>query len=66
MTNSAATPPTHLGIILDGNRRWAQQHGQTTRQGHTQGLETFMTISLDCFERGIPFVTAYIFSTENW
>ena len=56
----------HLGLILDGNRRWAKASGRPTLEGHQQGSETFKTISLAAFERGIPYVSAYVFSTENW
>lgn len=60
------TIPTHLGIILDGNRRWATAQGLPTLEGHRKGYENLKTISLAAFERGIPFVSAYVFSTENW
>lgn len=60
------TLPVHLGIILDGNRRWAKAKSKPTLEGHRQGLETFKDISLAAFERGIHYVSAYIFSTENW
>ena len=58
--------PLHLGIILDGNRRWAQSQGLPTLEGHKRGSETFKEISLAAFERGIKFISAYVFSTENW
>jgi undecaprenyl diphosphate synthase len=60
------TLPTHLGIILDGNRRWAKQQGLPTLQGHRQGMDNFKDVSLAAFDRGIQYVSAYIFSTENW
>jgi undecaprenyl diphosphate synthase len=66
MSDHAVTLPTHLGIILDGNRRWAKQQGLPTLQGHQAGLEVFKTISLAAFDRGVQYVSAYIFSTENW
>jgi undecaprenyl diphosphate synthase len=58
--------PTHLGIIMDGNRRWAKQHGRPTLEGHREGLEVFKDIALAAIERGIKFVSFYVFSTENW
>lgn len=66
MSDTTATLPNHLGIILDGNRRWAKQQGKTTHEGHRQGLETFKDISLAAFDRGVKYVSAYVFSTENW
>ncbi len=59
-------PPIHLGIILDGNRRWAKQHGLPTLEGHKQGAEVFREIVLECFDRKIQYVSAFVFSTENW
>lgn len=63
---NTAIIPTHLGIILDGNRRWANKHGLKPMEGHKQGFETFKTISEECLSRGIKFLTVYAFSTENW
>lgn len=62
----AATLPAHIGIILDGNRRWAKQHGLPTAKGHQQGAETLKTVAYAAFEQGIQYLTAYVFSTENW
>lgn len=63
---ASKTPPLkHVGIILDGNRRWAKDHGLKTLEGHQQGAEVFKTIALAAFERGIPYLSAYVFSTEN-
>lgn len=57
----------HLGLILDGNRRWAKEHGLPTLQGHKKGFETLKEIIREAFEvHEIPFVSAYVFSTENW
>lgn len=56
----------HLGIILDGNRRWAKSQGLPTLEGHQKGAEVFKEISLAAFDRGIKYVSAYVFSTENW
>lgn len=65
MIDSAALP-VHLGIIMDGNRRWARAQGKPTLEGHRQGLEAFKDVSLAAFDRGIKYVSAYAFSTENW
>lgn len=56
----------HLGLILDGNRRWAKAQGLPTLEGHRRGAEVFKTISLAAFDRDIKYVSAYVFSTENW
>lgn len=58
--------PTHVGYIIDGNRRWAAARGLPTREGHLAGYETIKTILMDTIERGVPYVSAYVFSTENW
>lgn len=64
MTNSAI--PTHVGIILDGNRRWAKKNGLPTSEGHREGFETFNDIANHALERGVQYLTVYAFSTENW
>jgi len=61
-----ASVPRHLGIILDGNRRWAKAHGVPLLDGHRQGYLTLRTITKAAFERGVKYVSAYVFSTENW
>lgn len=58
--------PTHLGLILDGNRRWATAQGLPTLEGHRQGYENLKTIAEAAFDAGVQYVSAYIFSTENW
>lgn len=57
--------PVHVGIILDGNRRWAQSKGLPTLEGHRQGAEVFKQVALHAFDIGIKFVSAYVFSNEN-
>ncbi len=64
--SNPTTLPTHLGLVLDGNRRWAKAQGIPTMRGHKKGAEVFKDISLAAFDRGIKFVSAYVFSTENW
>lgn len=58
--------PNHLGFILDGNRRWAKAQGLSSLEGHRKGAEVFKDVSLAAFRRGVKFVSAYVFSTENW
>ncbi len=56
----------HLGIIADGNRRWAIENGLPKIEGHTRGLKTIETLVAAAAEAKIPYVTFYVFSTENW
>jgi undecaprenyl diphosphate synthase len=58
--------PKHIGIIMDGNRRWAKQRGLTTAQGHRAGLENLSRVVQACADRGVSIVTVYAFSTENF
>jgi undecaprenyl diphosphate synthase len=58
--------PTHLGLILDGNRRWARERGLRPFEGHRRGYFRLKKIALAAFERNIPYVSAFVFSTENW
>ena len=63
-----ATPllPRHIGIIMDGNGRWAKRRSLPRSAGHRQGARTFRTISRYCRDIGIEYLTVYAFSTENW
>lgn len=58
--------PKHIGIIMDGNGRWAKKRGLPRTAGHAVGAETFRTIAYYCRDLGIPYLTVYAFSTENW
>jgi len=59
--------PNHLGIILDGNRRWAVAQGKTKMAGHMAGYKNFYTLSrYALIDQKIPYVSAFVFSTENW
>jgi len=58
--------PAHVGIILDGNRRWAKEHGLKSVEGHREGAEVFKKVSLAAFDRGVKYLSAFVFSTENW
>lgn len=60
------TAPNHLGFIVDGNRRWAKSRHLPTIQGHAKGLDVVEEITEACFDRGVKFVSCYIFSNENW
>ena len=58
--------PSHIAIIMDGNGRWAKKRFLGRIQGHEKGTETVRTIIRTCREIGIPILTLYAFSTENW
>ena len=56
----------HIGIIMDGNRRWAKSKGLEAIKGHKQGIETAKVIIKAAIEEKISFLTLYAFSSENW
>ena len=58
--------PEHIGIIMDGNGRWAKSRGLPRSAGHTAGANNFRTITRYCSDIGIKYLTVYAFSTENW
>jgi undecaprenyl diphosphate synthase len=58
--------PTHIGIIMDGNGRWALARGLPRMAGHRAGTENLRRIIEACIEFGIRYLTIYAFSTENW
>ncbi len=58
--------PAHIGIIMDGNGRWAKKRGLPRRAGHSAGAKTFRKITRYCSDIGIKYLTVYAFSTENW
>jgi undecaprenyl diphosphate synthase len=58
--------PRHVAIIMDGNRRWARQHGLAELDGHAAGVEAIRTLLRHAVQRRVPVVTVYAFSRENW
>lgn len=58
--------PQHIAVIMDGNGRWAKKQGLPRMAGHRQGVETLKEIVGCCKDWGIPILTVYAFSTENW
>ena len=58
--------PTHIGIIMDGNGRWAERKSMERISGHIQGVETVKAIVESCVKLEIPYLTLYTFSKENW
>jgi len=58
--------PVHVGIIMDGNGRWAQARGMPRSEGHREGLEVAKSIVLAAERFGVRYLSLYVFSTENW
>ena len=58
--------PRHVGIIMDGNRRWAKQHHLPVAVGHSKGADNFKNLAVYCNNIGLENMTVYAFSTENW
>jgi len=58
--------PTHIGIIMDGNRRWAKSKGMPISYGHKEGAKTLERIVRYANTIGLKYITVYAFSTENW
>lgn len=58
--------PQHLAVIMDGNGRWAQTRGLSRSVGHHEGIKALRELITASVRLGIPYVTAYAFSTENW
>jgi undecaprenyl diphosphate synthase len=58
--------PSHVAIIMDGNGRWAKQKGEHRVFGHQNGVTSVKEVTEAAAELGIPYLTLYAFSTENW
>ena len=58
--------PRHIGVIMDGNGRWAKKRRLPRSAGHSMGAETLKKIVTECNRIGIKYITVYAFSTENW
>ena len=58
--------PKHIGIIMDGNGRWAKKRMQPRVFGHKSGMETLQNVTIAAKELGVQVLTVYAFSTENW
>ena len=58
--------PRHVAVIMDGNGRWARERGESRIAGHHEGVESVRDVTEACAELGIPYLTLYTFSTENW
>jgi len=60
------TVPAHVGIIMDGNGRWAKRRGMPRLAGHNAGTENVRRVTIACADAGVEVLTIYAFSTENW
>lgn len=58
--------PNHVAVIMDGNGRWAKQHGEDRVFGHHEGVNSVREVVEACVEIGVKYLTLYAFSTENW
>lgn len=65
MSNQLAVPK-HVAIIMDGNGRWAKEHGLKRTEGHREGMEAIRRVAHHAANRGVKVLTLYAFSTENW
>jgi undecaprenyl diphosphate synthase len=65
-SGTASNLPRHIAIIMDGNGRWAREHGLPRTAGHRAGLERVRDAVKTCLDFGIKHLTLYAFSTENW
>ena len=61
-----ANLPRHIGFIVDGNRRWAKQHGLPTYEGHLAGYKRAKRRGVGGSSSSVKYASAYVFSTENW
>ena len=58
--------PRHVALVMDGNGRWAKQRGLPRTEGHKRGEAALFDVIMGALELGIPYLSAYAFSTENW
>lgn len=66
MTDETSIVPKHVGYIVDGNRRWAKAHGLPSYEGHLAGYNALKEVGLATLAAGVEYMSAYVFSTENW
>lgn len=58
--------PKHIAIVMDGNGRWAESRGLPRIEGHKAGVESVRTMIRCCLEKKIPYLSLFVFSSENW
>lgn len=66
MEEESKAIPRHVGIIMDGNGRWAKKRGKPRSYGHKKGADIIDEVVTECFNEGAKAVSLYAFSTENW
>ncbi len=66
MSSEEISPPAHVGVIMDGNRRWAIAQGKNKKQGHRAGIDALREIIRSAPLAGVKRLTAYGFSLDNW
>lgn len=66
MSDDTKSIPRHVGVIIDGNRRWAKSHGLPSYEGHLAGYNVLKDVALIMLKSGVEYMSAYVFSTENW
>lgn len=66
MSDPEVRIPIHVGMIMDGNGRWAQRRGLPRQDGHRAGADTVRRVVADAAEEGIRYLSLFAFSTENW
>ena len=70
MSNPSGVPadklPQHIAVIMDGNGRWARERGLPRIEGHRRGSESVRACTTACMEAGVPYLTLYAFSKDNW
>src|SRR5574344_2622332 len=63
---TAIEVPNHIGIIMDGNGRWAKKRMQPRVMGHKAGMDALQEVTIKASQLGVKILTVYAFSTENW
>ncbi|WP_175973534.1 isoprenyl transferase [Corynebacterium sp. Marseille-Q2823] len=58
--------PRHIALVMDGNGRWAEERGMKRTEGHRRGEAVLLDVVDACLSLGVPYLSAYAFSTENW
>jgi undecaprenyl diphosphate synthase len=66
MDDTDRAVPKHVGYIVDGNRRWAKKYGLPAYEGHLAGHNALKEIAIETLKQGVEYISAYVFSTENW
>ncbi len=66
LLETSLPPPVHVGIIMDGNRRWAKGRGRPRIDGHLRGMEAVRKVVKGSIALGVEYLTLYAFSIENW